>query len=283
VKEVMSCLVAGCLAGAGCGESVAPEPLCDASNQTAGRVGMEARTVVERLAIGEAVLFDNGGPYVFVDGKCNYWVSNPSQMFAETHTGTLDAETAIELGSRLHFNAWEDLSGDWSDPYGGTFDAPILIFDNSRNAVVCRDHCDASEVPSAVKAMRDAMIRIAQELWDDGAPAPSSLRVVATPAEAGPGIPFVDWPLVRPFSDFVRTGDVGFGEGTLEEDVESVRVLKELRRSFLDGEHGAFVWGMLPVKSGGAYYNLYIRDTLPFEDASGLVPLTGQVANIQRR
>jgi hypothetical protein len=53
-----------------------------------------------------------------------------------------------------------------------------------------------------------------------------------------------------------------------------VQLLKELRASFLRGDHGAFVWGMLPVTSDGAYYQLYLRDALPFENELGLVPLS---------
>lgn len=261
------------LAAIGCGDASVPKPLCDPSAVEATRVSLEVRAV-GGLAPGAAVLFDNGGPYVFVDGQCNYWANNPSQIWDEMHSGVLDRDTAERLGARLHVDAWADLGGVWTDPRGGVFDAPVLIFDDSQQAVLCVDGCDGPEVPSEVKAMRDALIGVAQELWDRGAPSASSLRVIAMPAEPGPGIPFVDWPLARPISELVRPSDVGFGEGVLEADAASVDALKALRRSFLDGEHGAFVWDMLPVKADGAYYQLYVRDALPFEDANGLVPLT---------
>jgi hypothetical protein len=227
------------------------------------------------FARGQAVMYDNGALYVFVDAQCNYWVSNPSERWAETRTGVLDADAALQLGERLYFNAWDDLSGVWSDPTGGVFDAPVLVFDHSKHAVICKDLCDGSDVPAAVKAMRDGYPIVEQELWDRGEPVVSGVRAIAVAAEPGPGIPFVDWPLSRPISDFVRTADsIEFGEGTLEDDPASARALKELRASFLRGDHGAFVWDMLPVTSDGAYYRLYLRDVLPFEDERGLVPLS---------
>ena len=251
-----------------------PKPLCAGTAGAHPRVALEARAPVERLGRGLALLFDNGGPYVFVDAGCTFWVSNPAQVWDETRSGELDEETALRLGMTLHVDAWPRLGATWTDPGGRVFDAPTLVFDDAEHAVVCVDFCDAPGVPKEVKEMRDAMAGVAQELWDAGSPTDSSLRALAIPTERFQGVPFVAWPLGRPISDFVRAGDVGFGEGTLEEDAASVKALKELRASFLRGDHGAFVWNMLPVESGGAYYQLYMRDTLPFEDARGLVPLT---------
>jgi hypothetical protein len=250
------------------------EPICDPAEMDAGRVAVESRIDPTRVARGSAVVYDNGAYYLFVDAQCHYWVNNPSQVWDPTHTGVLDGDAAKQVGEELHFSAWSDLRGTWSDPAGGVFDASILVFDNSQQAVICAELCGASDVPLVVKAMRDASPVIVQELWNRGEPAVSAVRAVATLGESSPGIPYVDWPLARPISDFVRTGDVGFGEGTLEDDADSVRTLKELRASFVRGDHGYFGFDMLPIKANGAYYQLYLRDTLPFEDAAGLVPHT---------
>jgi hypothetical protein len=220
-------------------------------------------------------MYENGAYYLFVDGQCNYWVSNPSEVWDATRSGVLDVESAAELGKRLHFDAWPELHGTWADPTGGVFDAPVLVFDDAGSAVVCAELCNASDVPSAVKAMRDASPQVAQELWDAGTPIESPVRAIAVVGEFAAQIPYVDWPLARPISDFVRTDDhIGFGLGTLEDNVASVQALKELRASFLRGDHGVFFWNQLPIKSNGSYYSLYLRDTLPFEDAQGLVALT---------
>jgi hypothetical protein len=220
------------------------------------------------------VQYDNGAYYLFVDGQCNYWVSNPSQVWEETRVGVIDVETAARLGESLHISIWSDLKGTWSDPRGGVYDAPVLIFDDASRAVVCAKLCDAPGVPAAVKEMRDAFPGIAHELWDRGTPIVSSIRAIAVAGEPAPAVPFVEWPLARPITDFLRTGNIGFGEGTLEDNVTSVQALKDLRESFVRGDHGAFVWNILPVKSGGSYYQLFVRDALPFEDAQGIVPLT---------
>jgi hypothetical protein len=124
--------------------------------------------------------------------------------------------------------------------------------------------------------MRDELPVVAQELWDLGAPVQSGVRAIAIPYEPFEGIPFVDWPLARPISDFVRTGAVESGQGVLENDPASAQALKDLRASFVRGDHGAFSWDMLPIKPDGAYYQLDMRDTLPFEDAQGFVPLTAR-------
>jgi hypothetical protein len=259
----------------GCGaDSEISKPLCDPSQPSAGRVAVEMRDNPGRVARGQAVMYDNGAHYIFVDGQCNYWVNHPNQVWDETRSGVLDVETAARLGESLHFGAWSDLRGTWSGD-GGVFDAPVLIFDDAMSAVICADLCDGPGVAGAVKAMRDAFPVVAQELWDRGSPAASGVRAIAVAGQPGPGIPFVDWPLARPIADFVRSGQsIGVGEGTLEADVASARSLQELRASFLRGDHGAFVWNMLPVMSDGAYYQLYLRDALPFENELGLVPLS---------
>lgn len=254
----------------GCSDDEIQKPLCDPSAATSGRVALE-RGGGGQVAQGAAVMYDNGSPFVFVDGQCNYWVSGP-QVWSETRTGVLDADTAAELGARLHFGAWPDLAGEWNG--SGVADAPTLIFDDSTRVVVCASLCGDASVPAAVKAMRDELPVVAQELWDRGTAVESAVRAIAIPYEQFQGIPFVDWPLARPISDFVRTGSIESGEGILEDDPASVQALKDLRASFVRGDHGAFYWNMLPVTSGGAFYQLYLRDTLPFEDAQGLVPLT---------
>jgi hypothetical protein len=226
---------------------------------------------------GQAVQFDNGAPFVFIDGQCNYWASGPN-IWDETRTGVLDAETAAELGARLHFGAWPELAAFWTDPRPGIFDTPDLIFDDSKRAVICNRLCDHPDVPGAVKAMRDELHVVARELWDRGHDVDLGVRAIAIPYEEFQGIPFVDWPVARPISDFVRTGIVDVGEGVLENDPPSAQALKELRASFVRGDHGALGWNMLPIKSDGAYYQLYLRDVLPFEDERGLVPLTIEIA-----
>lgn len=250
------------------------KPLCDPANPTAGRVAVENQAT--RVEPGHVVLFDNG-LYLFVDGQCHYWVSNPNDVWQETRTGVLDAETATRLGDRLRFNAWDDLNGVWSNSNGGVPDSGDFIFDDTEHAVICRDLCDSPDVPAAVKTMRDAFSVVAGELWDRGSAVVSNVRAIAVTSEPSPGRPVVEWPLTRPITDFVVAAPPGYGQGILETDVASVQALKELRASFLRGDHGAFYWNALPVMSNGSYYLVYLRDTLPFEDANGLVPFSDAV------
>ncbi len=266
VAAVLAIAIIGC-------SSEDPKPVCDPLDPASGRVALETRGG-GLIARGEAVLYDNGAYFVFVDGQCNYWAKAPNERWAETRTGVLDAETAARLGETLHLSAWDDLDGVWSGE--GVGDAPTLIFDDATNALVCVQLCDTPNVPDEVKAIREAFPMIATELWEGGEPVGSALRVIAVATEGWSHIPFVDWPLARPITDFERTNEnIEAGQGLLEEDVASVRALEELRASFLRGDHGGFYWSGLPVTSGGAYYYLYFRDTLPFEDANGIVPLTG--------
>lgn len=258
----------------GCqGDQETPKPLCDPMDATAGRVALE-NADGGLLPPGLAMLYDNGAAYLFVDGQCHYWANDPSQPWEETRTGVLDADTAAQLGASLHFGAWDDLRGTWENPGSIVADGPTLIFDNAQHAVVCVSRCEGPTIPTAVTEMSDELVDDVQGLWDRGAAADSALRVLAVASDPGPGIPYVDWPLARPISDFTSTSPAPFGQGILEDDPASVQALKDLRRSFLRGDHGAFVWNMLPVTSGGADYQLYVRDALPFEDAHGLVPLS---------
>lgn len=240
---------------------------------------MENRGTAARLGLGRQVLYDNGGIYLFVDAQCNYWVNNPEQIWDETRTGTLDKTAASRLGEAFHLNSWEELNGVWSDP-GPIHDAGVLVFDDSVHAVGCAKLCDAPDVPQAVKDMRDALPLVAKDLWQAGSPLTSTLRVIAIRRDGPPaGYQVVEWPLARPITEFVLTSDsIGFGEGILEEDLGSVSLLKELRRGHLRGDHGLFV-ATIYAASAGMHYELYFRDTLPFEDESGIVPLSVDVTN----
>ena len=60
----------------------------------------------------------------------------------------------------------------------------------------------------------------------------------------------------------------------LAKQEKNQEALKELRASLLRGDHG---WNTLPVTSNGSYYFVYLRDTLPFEDANVFVPFSASV------
>lgn len=244
-----------------CSETLEPpESLCGAAD-------LIAMTRFAGGNVGDAaLLYENGGSYVFVDAHCNYWVNDSA--WDGTRTGTLDLTTAMRLGDALRLNMWPDFYGQWHG--SGYADAPSLVFDDSTRAIGCSAFCMGEHVPAVVQQMRDAFPLVVAELWAAGVSAPSAVRAVAFQRDEVPNVSYVEWPLARPISDFVRM-DSAYGEGVLEEDAAAV--LKELRASFVRGDHGPFR-NTLDVTSGGSYYEVYVRDALPFEDETGIVRLS---------
>ena len=166
-------------------------------------------------------------------------------------------------------------SGAWGIPVA---DGGLLVFDDASHAVACTAACEGSDVPTEVKEMSAAFPEVAAELWSTGVAATSAIRATAFVTEPRPDASYVEWPLARPIADFVRPDQSGgLGQSVLEDNVDAVRALKDLRASFLRGEHGYFNYVML-ITSNGENYEMYLRDTLPFEDANGIVPLSAAAA-----
>ncbi|HEY4055413.1 MAG TPA: hypothetical protein VGM39_02355 [Kofleriaceae bacterium] len=271
-RAVVLMLMAGCGGGGTSSPDAFSEvqkSLCDPTGPSGARVGIKADG---GFIGGEDAMISDNGAYIFVDSQCHYWVS-PTYYAQPTHTGTLTSEQAAQYGARLHVGAWDALSREWQGEQAS--DSGQIIFDDSVHQVVCSGVCNAEfapELPQPILDMTDGLA-IKDELWTAGVPAAGSLRALAYASGpvAGDQVE-VAWPLARPISDFLRADDAhgtGRGEGVLVDDSADLAALRQLRAALPTYDP------TIRVTSGGVSYHVYVRDSLPFEGANGLVPFSG--------
>lgn len=263
-RAVLFLVVAGCTNG-GSDPSSSARTLCDPVNPPQGRIALQSAGGGLEAPIDHA--FANG-TFLFVDAQCHYWASDPSSRWSETRTGTLDAATALDAGTRVHFGEWDELSGSYP---GGAADAPNIYFDNGTRQVVCDGLCP--QTPQLLAEMDMQRTNVTADLWDAGTAVDGGVRLFAERVDSPtPNQTYVDWPLARPITDFLAPQSAM--AGVLEADATSAAQLRALRASFLANEHGTFMYRMT-IKSGGDNYNVTMRDVLPFENANGVVERTG--------
>jgi len=82
----------------------------------------------------------------------------------------------------------------------------------------------------------------------------------------------LSWPLLTPVSQLAvewdDTDEFRKEVKSIVAEGEDAAKLRELRRQWLDGEF--YSPHFVPVEENGRYYEVFIRDTIPLEDATGL-------------
>lgn len=219
-------------------------------------------------------MWENGSSFLYVDGECHFWVQ-AGDLWNETREGVLTPKEEESLIEVLHFGEWGELAGAWHNS-SAVFDADATVFYDQRNRIACSGDCDGSETPDAVHEMTKEYPATLLNLWERGTPTHGAFRataVVIDPPDNYSEVPDFAWPLSREISQFavseLEATALGYGAGVLL-DEETDR-LRDLRESYRSSPVRRAV-DHLPVKDAeGVRYRLYLRDTLPFEDESGLV------------
>jgi hypothetical protein len=225
------------------------------------------------LPNGEAVWFENGAHFLFVDGTCRYWVQlHPAQGL---RVGQLDREQEEVLTRSLLYRSWAALAGTWPGP-AGTYDAGSYVFWDAQYTVTCDSTCNTPQTPKALRELVvggyvDSML---QSLWQQGEKLQEgSMRLVVVPGVVSYQDPF-DWPLAQSVESFASepSAQVEYGESRLVVDAADVLELRELRAHYDASPAPQSTSGKIPLLgAGGVIYGLFLRDTLPFEDGKGLV------------
>jgi len=219
--------------------------------------------------------YEVGFYYLYVRGDCHYWVVPPptggDPMWIETHTGVIDDQQEAALVELLHYGDWDDLLGVWLEP--GSSDASIMrVHDgHSESGVGCVGECPGA--PQAVQDMRNAFSEQLRSWWDSGEPSTGPMRVlaVATPEGENTTDP-VPWTVDLDLEELAVTYEQSFCRGMSKrvDDPTTVAALREFRAEHADGLQD-FVDFYVEVEPG-VMYELYLRDSLPFEDEFGLIP-----------
>jgi hypothetical protein len=250
---------------AACGDDAPSDPprtLCDGSSG----LRLAVQTIVRPDGLeGTQVLYDNGADFLFVGGDCQYYVQPGDSITAEVHAGVLDAATAAELAADLHYDAWPRLT---RTRHGQTADAPApLTLHDGANVFDCYNNC-SDDQDVELRYLPSRAHTWMTRLWEEGGAVSTPVRIMVVAQDFPDSDPAVTWPLATPLADlaFPPGTSLGLGEGVLfdEDDASALRAVRAPNR---EGAIGTV------VEDASVRYWLYLRDTTPFEDASGLVPV----------
>jgi hypothetical protein len=256
--------------------------ICDGSSglRLAMRLWCPGWNEAGRLFIAEL-----GYRYLFVDGQCHYWAwgigDGPHDFWYPTREGQLSPEDAAALASDLRYSSWDELV-PW--PFSDCSDCCTTVLHDQSRAFSCYGDCGvalaqgdallkAQEVHAATEAADDWLLR----LYNAGTPVDGPMRILVIEVGAPATLTSVPWPLAEPIEDFIVTesGDpFAAPPSFLITDPGEIQILRQLRQQLIDGQLGNDGDDHILIESQGTELPraLYMRDTVPLEDATGHVP-----------
>lgn len=253
--------------------------LCDGTDRLRFSVVIPASNVIT----DQWVLWENGGRFLFVDGHCRFWVSgpdNPSQL-ERYHSGVLSDLDRSALEGSFFWGRWAEkgLLGSWAKGQG-QFDFASKVFQSPEGQVGCDSGCGAESNPVEILQMRNAEQVQVERLWQAGAPYDSSLRIQVNLYATAGLVPNAIWPLSWSLAEVVHTpedaSEAEPGSGILIDDPEEVAALREIWDDYDSIMPETWKTYGIPFEDPqvpGVVFSVFVRDTLPFEEANGLVTL----------
>jgi len=212
-----------------------------------------------------AVQYELGAPYVYVDGRCQYWLGSwdlnePFAFWRPIRTGSLTSDEQASLAGGIAYDDIGALASCSQSPTGS--DVPIAhIFDGARLRNCYPD-----------PDLQAAWFGAVSPLYDRGTPLTSALRIeVGVGGTPVTNLPPHPWPLAEPLPDFVVPPENQFSGGVsrLVSDPGDVSALLALRDEYLS-EEAPHIPPDPAIEIEGRYL-LYMREEVPFTDASGIV------------
>jgi hypothetical protein len=253
-----------------CGGHTPRGHVCDGSGSL--RLAMARLSSFDRLQPGSQVLFENGSPFLYVDGNCRYWVQS-DDGWAGSRSGVLTPSQASQLEADTHYADW--IRGDWRTPT--LADASLDILYDTSVKLSCSSLCGSSSAPDFLKDVTARFADIVRPLSTGGG-ALQDQRVRISVVQLDPGaydfVPHAAWPLAVALQGIAQDQGTaqmqGYGHGLLFQGADAEK-LRALRATYVAGSYRQLGVPGLPIDDGGQVYLLFVRDVLPFEDASGLV------------
>lgn len=252
--------------------------LCDQSPQL--RLWVLVEPQLGRELPGSQVRVENGLPFLIVDGTCSYWISagwidDPLSRDRGIRTGRLTARQVATIEQAVPLGDVGPL-GDCA-PKAGQFDV------STRTIAVPAASARCSSTGTRFDAAWSALGSLAQSLWQTGTPMGGPLRVsaVAAPDGASSSPPPYRWPIASPLGGFIlEPGKDGMslnqaGASHLLSDEQDANTLRAMREQYLldrSAQPGLYSnWDGLKSTDDADTALVYMRDALPYEDASGLL------------
>ncbi len=240
------------------------------------------------LAPGSGVAFENGTSFLLVRGDCRFWVY--SGIFQPTRSGELTAAQRDRLIDALRLDRWADYMGDYTR--GPAFDYPNQFVAFGVDAIDAP--CSASksggrgcirlssggtDTTANVAWLEPSLRQQITQLEAEGTPVSGAIRYVLAEQRSNGSSAWsrpAMWPLGDPATVALTEIDAmayRAGESTLATGADA-EALRSIWSRYLSGEVGdRTMYEIIPVVSGSATYHLFVRDSLPLEDARGLLPL----------
>jgi hypothetical protein len=266
----------------------------DSSGTTTGEPGWDqicdgSEGLRLAMVLGGGGLVENeiereiGFRYLYVLGTCEYFVlpSIDGAPWPDARTGVMDSATEEELSRAIGYGGLAELAGSYST--GGVSDGSTLLVSDGTHTVACYAGCEDGPAEAAALWSELGWIDV---LWAGGEAYAGPLRISvigwddATLDELG-----VQWPLPMDPWSIASDGDDDpapqAGETLLIDDPTQVATLRELRRQYREDDlpegvpNALHAYGHLTFTDAGAQdlFQLWMRDSLPIEDATGLIPL----------
>lgn len=242
---------------AACGSPPAELHVCDGSSDLRLAVRFDAPGP---FAPGEAILYDNGASFLFVDGACHYAVKTGAR-WEDTAVGTADDAYLID---RLSLD--QLVSGSYT---GDIATAPTLHIAFEGAVIDCAAGCSGGDVPDEIAQLDARAADLLQLSFATGALESHPQRVEVV-AEGVPPTPSFTWPAtLDPATIALAPADAVGGTATLVTgaDADALRDLRHQVRDTSPTPGAAYV----TVDTGPPQYAVFLRDALPWEDASGVV------------
>jgi hypothetical protein len=205
------------------------------------------------------LLCEPGQRYLYVDGRCRYWVADPEQAFCadDPRTGVLDRAEEERLAVALAAGA--PATARTAAPPGPE-DYHASDGERTVNCSFAGAFVGAAELEPACASLRN----LHRDLFERGAPleAPLKLRFETHDNDSlGISVP---WPLER---DLGGLASSGLSRPVLLEDADEASALRELKNASPYAPVSFLVFANGPESTVW----MYSRDVLPFEDANGHV------------
>jgi len=239
----------------------APRRICDGSDGI--RLAHWFPVSPTRVAAFTAELYELGTEFLYVDGRCHYWMQEPleTDRFGAWR-GWREGQLTSAQETALHDAvSYDDFLGG-APPCKGPLaqdQTPEVLWDG-RAVYSCNG---VSQVPA------DWPIR--NELVATTVPMTGAMRVMVGSQSPNPGVPIYPWPLAgAPATYEIDYGaSMAFGVSTLITDATDLAALRSLRdQAIADGiATPGHVWDAIPVEPTGTAISM--RDDVPFANQPG--------------
>lgn len=234
--------------------------ICDGSDEV--RLAVRVMAKPGRVRAYNQPLYELGTSFLYVDGRCHYWVQAPAvdDSYA-LWRGYREGVLSEEQEGRLHdLASYNDVSrGIRCEGALATDGSPLAVWDG-RGERYCNGQADV-EIDWPMRT----------ELYELGTELSGPMRIEVGQDAVPPDKAVVyDWPLAAsPEAYEISYGDAlsGFGRSKLVSDPADTAALRALRDRFLSGVLATpgYYFGVVYVTPRG--YAMSMRDHLPFTHA----------------